>query len=249
MPGQNRFQNLKRFATKEMKIQQGRNMTLLEPGALLAGNIVNHVPWDYDSYNRIRGGICASLTADWLEEKIKGSNSIFSRTPKMFKAGRDDDANQAAVRDVMIRAAPAQMNYVRSGNISTLFSAKGLEFKPATINNDRDPHTNMAIASIERTFETLCQAEDEFGIGDGLLIELVFEPASGAGGQDQGHAVGAYKSHGRHIYFFDPNIGIYKVSSPRGFIKAWLDAYLAQNMRGSMDHQKCGISIVRRVSA
>ncbi|WP_413992479.1 YopT-type cysteine protease domain-containing protein [Labrys okinawensis] len=239
MAGQNRFQALKKWATKEMKFQQGRNMFNLEPAALLAGNVVNHVSWNYATYDSIRGGICASLVADWLKEKVLGSNSLFSTSQKTFTAGGGDDKNSAKVASLMRSAAPGQIEYAANGNIHNLYKGKELYLHdaPAQKNKGSAP-TYQPVTDIQRSFRDLCEGTDFQG-GAGLVMSMTFLKIPG-GAIIARHAVGAYKSKAGQVHFFDPNVGIYKLNSFSGFITAWISAYEAQGMQMTMNQLNDG---------
>jgi hypothetical protein len=234
MAGQNRFHALQKWATKEMKLQQGRNMAHLEPGALLAGNVVNHVPWDYETYNSIKGGICASLVADWLKEKVQGTNSMFSRSPKAFTAGATDEKNAAKVAGLMRSAAPGQAAYKQSGSMDALFKANGLFLDKAPAEFDKGPPpAHLPMINIERSFTALCEGS-HFRRGVGLVMSVSFRRVQG-GTDISGHAVGAYKSNAGQVYFFDPNVGIYQLNRFSDFIVAWVSAYESLGMKITMD--------------
>ncbi|WP_458098179.1 hypothetical protein [Roseomonas sp. WA12] len=213
------FQALRHWATKEMKLNQAKHMGHLEPGHLLAGNVINHVSWTHDDFKKINGGICAALVGQWLGEKIHSSNSLFSRRQKTFRQGKTDQ-----VPGIMRSAAPIQIAYTSTGNEKSVLDANGLRFDDSTdftgLVEVRPDAGFSPIIQIAPSFSAICRST-QFRQGTGLYIGLKVSTTTGL----SGHAVGAYKSRGGHLYFFDPNVGIYKVHRSLEFLDEWVRAY------------------------
>lgn len=255
MSNANRFQALRLWAEKEMKFQQGRNMDYLDPGAprggtLMAGDVVNQVNWSGAQFGKIENGICAALVADWLKEKVLGTNSIWRRAPKAFRAGSTDAVNAQRVVKLMRGAAPRQIGYAEDGKlgaVARMYRALGLELDDAAMQRDvielpnpfGGPRHKTTEINLERSFTALC--EGGLANGTGLLMEITLSRADN-GQRIGGHAIGAYKSDAGRVYFFDPNVGIYKVHGYAGFIVAWRNAYLQLNHKPTMDGRGDGFS-------
>ena len=66
---------------------------------------------------------------------------------------------------------------------------------------------------------TLLRVGEELREGGAAVIELGVHD----GTRDGGHVIGMYRSRGRHLHFFDPNVGVYQVRDIVGFMQAWMD--------------------------
>lgn len=236
------FQGLKSFAEKEMKFNQGKPdaTSYLRPGAILAGNIVNHVEWGYDDYAaHMSGGVCMGLVSHWLQEKIKSSNSIFNFQPKDFSVSKKDSVNQEKIGQLMKKGGGTHLLYATAGGVDekAALQAVGLKIDEADLAGEasiKNLGDNIPSVDIAESFANIC-ASAVWKQGTGLCISVDIRQAGIA--KRSGHAVAAYKSKGGHLYFFDPNVGVYKLRKPREFLGAWLDAYAGLGRTVSMSRE------------
>ncbi len=234
MAGQNNFQSLRQHSTKVYKFSQGKSIPLLKPQGELNGSAVNAVTLSDDDFNAIKGGVCAALTAAWLKEK-QGSTKAFAGnySGPGVHAGR----NLKAVKN----AAPHQIVYKRDP-LSTdmdILAQYGLKQSTKVSGSDAlvrkmvvHSHTDTT-GRIHKTpiSEIQLSPSIEKALSEGFLAQgrgvymgftLVSTDQAKNGG---GHAVGAYRSRGNTLYFFDSNCGVYNVTDPGGFVAAWINCY------------------------
>lgn len=231
MAGSRNFQSLREFSQKIYKFQQGKSISAMDPHGEINGGAINHVVLPTDQFNMIKGGVCASLTCAWLKEKQTSGHSFKGKS-----AGGGIHTGKNL--DTVAEAAPYQIRYVSNFHKNSPIKLYGLKslFYPDT--NDvlvtkmtRFERTTMSgyvergfLSEIEVLPSILNACEREYlKMGRGVYISFTLRSTTeGKGG---GHAVGAYRSRGDKLYFFDSNCGVYHVADSYNFFDAWINCY------------------------
>jgi hypothetical protein len=197
------FPALKSFASKEYKFQQRKSMEL----------VLARYPEEAAS------GVCFGAVMMWVKEKLTTTGSLWHGSQaKAFSPNGDAEVHQR--NKYTMRAAGEFHQYYKQHGAGDLGGYMGLRevfstFQP-TVRPDRGHQPEVQM------FETLARAGQELPAGHAIVVEVGlynWGNQSYAGG----HAIGMYRSRGNHLYFFDPNIGVYQVRDIAGFVRAWLD--------------------------
>ena len=205
-------------------------------------------------YPAFPSGVCMGITMNWVREKLTTSNGLFrsdgllwNSTSREFSRpldpvtrlrqgispserhpmggliakGKSGPRNEQA----MLHGAGSHAIYAQENQLSTLINhlqiveSGYIAYERTTRGPAPDfiPETNHA--------ETIADAARDLPKGNALLIELSPSTRDGLG-----HTIAFYRSRGNHLYFFDPNAGVYKISPSKSsntldFVRAWLDAY------------------------
>jgi hypothetical protein len=77
---------------------------------------------------------------------------------------------------------------------------------------------NYGGSSEIQILETLVRAGEDLPEGEAVVLQIGVR----VGTRNAGHAVAMYHSRGRHLHFFDPNVGVYQVRDVSGFMQAWI---------------------------
>ncbi|TLM79373.1 hypothetical protein ACONUD_13240 [Microbulbifer harenosus] len=232
MAGNNNFQSLREFSQKVYKFQQEKSIFALDPHGEVNGGAINHVVLPSDQFNLIKGGVCASLTCAWLKEKQTSGNSFRGNS-----AGGNIHTGKNL--DTVAAAATYQIEYVSNFQKNSPIKLYGL--KPLSYPDGNDvlvtkmtPFQRTTMSGyVERGFlreievlpSILNACEREYlKMGRGVYVSFTLRSTI-EGKQGGGHAVGAYRSRGDKLYFFDSNCGVYHVADPYSFFDAWINCY------------------------
>lgn len=235
------FHDMQLYGEKIYKFQQGKT---IRPLLQNATGII-----DRNDLQQIEGGACAALVVDWIAERKATSNrwNVFglrdSSTPGRFQnpATAASDQHHVKNRIAIMRAAPQQARYARSGDEHVIFSERGLRedgMKSMDANASQADggvwHTmpnaqgGLNNAPVTDVLKTLTATSEKIGAHNGVYVAV---RVSG-----RGHAVGMFRSNGNSLYFFDPNVGIYRVRRgvTQQFFGAWMSGYEARGMPVTM---------------
>lgn len=242
MERDNRFAGLKNSAVRVAKFVQGKHMDALNPAVQAPGA---RPAFNQDQFERLNGGVCASLTTKWLQEKLGAVRySVLKKRDFVRNPSRDH------VNRVMRSAAHMQLAHHASGrtNLPVMLAQNGIHAdrildvrneKIAPTPDDLRDHpesakaaTHQAHLSIDLTFAQVCA---NLKRGQGVVMRMSVKdmtprdtkakPEHLVTDPIDAHATGLYRSRLGKVYFFDPNCGVYKVNDPAEFIKAWKEAY------------------------
>ncbi|WP_346837819.1 YopT-type cysteine protease domain-containing protein [Microbulbifer sp. SAOS-129_SWC] len=230
MAGHYNFQALREHALKVYKFQQGKSIQALNPHGEINGGAINAVHLPEDHFDLIKGGVCASLTCAWLKEK-RTRGGVFNGD----SAG--DAIHSERNRDTVMRAAPRQIQY--SGNfqqndIVDLYRLKRNEDLDNVLVKSRVKFEQTLMSGyVQRGYRQVIEVQpsivnacDPAYLKRGRGVYMSFTLKSTLEGRrGGGHAAGAYRSRGNHLYFFDSNCGVYQINDPDGFFGAWIDCY------------------------
>jgi hypothetical protein len=222
MSGQNNFQSLKQYATKEYKFKQGRSLALLDPATAAKGGAINAVALSSTDYQQLKDGICAVLAADWLREKLTSGDSYVGAD--FGGPGVHAGENLTTV----VNNVPKMIAYKKLKLTSNALGQHGLSSTyvgdprvvSTTLKERKGQNYLDRIINFAQTLAKACTAE-YLKKGRGVWISFELLKANGVG--DGGHAVAAYRSRGNTLYFFDCNCGVYNVTDPDRFF----DEYVA----------------------
>jgi hypothetical protein len=222
----NRFRALKDSAVKVAKFKQGKYMNTLDPAnpAPEAG-----APFTTLQYDTLKQGICAGLTAQWLKEKMYGSNGLLSRTPKNFVR----TPTRAKMAEVMGEGARDQISGSDIDGMLARHRITTSAFPEMKNDKDAGDPTFKAYISLDRNFGTVC-SELEKGKGAVLRLSVLDTSKPLTKESSSRHAAALYKSRAGRVYFFDSNAGVYQVKDPERFIGSWIRAYAASQKTLSM---------------
>ena len=178
--------------------------------------------------------MCAGLTLKWLQEKLGGSNRLFHRSHKEFVKNSSVERKEA----LALSAGRAQLDYIESGSQIEKTYAKNYMVASelaGSLKKIKGPHPNYAsITDMASSFEQVCS---QIKPGTGVVMRTTLTTSTG---KKEYHATGLYKSRGKHLHFFDPNVGIYEVKNPAEFVSAWVSSYASHDRVVSMDRKKDG---------
>jgi hypothetical protein len=194
------FTALKAFAKKEYKFQQRKSMqfALREYG------------------DRAASGVCTGAVMMWVREKLTTTGAPWQvMQTKQFSPRVFGDVHERNAM-TMLEAAGNQVRYSRRG-LHQLAAYLGLD--DAILNIRPAMQRGAGNLPEVQMLETLARVGEELPEGHAVVIEV----AVGGGAQGGGHAIGMYRSRGRHLHFFDPNVGVYLVHDVLGFMQAWMD--------------------------
>lgn len=218
------------FADREFELRQGSIKRLL-PGSMQSE------------------GVCLALTGAWLKEKRSTTNGKLAAVQELFGKKRDfysPDRNGAMQLAAVKAADPVQQKYEAADGSNTARLdglLDGFGFRnddriadkvrgrirptpyPGTSTQHWDPASLLATAT----------SAEFLPPGQGVCIALT----AGKGG----HVVAAYRSHGKHLHFFDPNPGVFKVRSVKEFFDAWVKRYEDGKMPISIDGDSDGSGV------
>lgn len=232
MSGKNNFQALRQHAVKHYKFTQGKSLAALDPKGAIHGSAINAVSLSQADFDVIKGGVCAALTAAWLKEKL-GSTSNFAGNSK--GGGIHTGKNL----DTVAKAAPNQLAYKKNFQANDILEKYGLKrskkIDGTTVLVDKKVLHQQKFASgyIKNIFIPKIQVVDTIlnacssqnlrqGVGVYMAFTMVGTQPGKTGG---GHAVGAYRSRGDTLYFFDSNCGVYQVTQS-SFFSEWVNCYV-----------------------
>jgi len=253
MAGQNNFATLRQYATKEYKFKQGTSLALLDPAKSASSNAINTVTLTGEEFDLVKGGICATLAADWLREKLSSGNALFggnSNAPGIH-AGRN--------LDTVVRNVPLYLQYRKSlfekdaalqqhglagtgktiGDpmVTDVTRVKGTSrLDPAWVTKRTHKFTESMINACAPQFL-------KKGRGVYISLSVVSKVPEKRGG---GHAIAAYRSRGNTLYFFDPNCGVYNIIDLNGFFTAFVACYDAVGYTLKFERDNDGFTYVDR---
>lgn len=241
MAGKNNFAALRRYANKVHKFTQGKSLAELDPAKAAHGDSITGVELTEAEFEGVKGGICAALAADWLQEKLtreSGAYKAGTGTGKQLHAG----LNLVTVK----HAVPKFLDYRQKNPSDTkilelygLSASKKAAFLNPMVTQKRNVvetsrSNNGTIYKKNLTvFDTLFKESlingcrlDYLPEGRGAYITFHVDiNPKDKPGRSGGHAVAAYYSRGEHLYFFDCNCGVYQVADPDGFFDAYVTCY------------------------
>ncbi len=238
MAGNNNFAALKQHATKEYKFKQGRSIAELDPQKAATSDAINAVKLSSSEFDGIKKGMCAALAAHWLKEKL-GSSSH-----PAFKGKSAGDAVHAGRNlETVSFNVPKFLAYAQSPSPEAILkqhglepSAKAADFQPMVTrsriaeerHHNRDGSIRINRVSVVDTqvvesFVNACNVQFlKAGRGVYIAFKAKGRTLEKPGG---GHAVAAYRSRGSTLYFFDPNCGVYAITDPAAFFRAFVACY------------------------
>ena len=194
------FTALRGFASKQYKFHQRKSIELA----------VERYGDDASS------GVCMGVAMMWVQEKFTTTGAFWHPMQnKDFSPGRGGDVHTRNA-ETMLRGAGYQMLYNQRGAAAL---ATHLGLRDATFDIRAVVQPDNGNRPEVRLLDTLVRVGEDLPEGGAAVIELAVRHASG----DGGHAIAVYRSRGRHLYFFDPNVGVYQVRDIAGFMQAWID--------------------------
>lgn len=237
MAGKNNFASLRRFATKVYKFHQIDSINALNPKAArqqVHGGSINAVQLSEDEFNDISSGICATLAADWLREKLTSPDD------KQFSgnssgAGVHTGRNLATVR----ANVPKFLAYRKSPSVTEALAQHGLTASDSALmlnpvvsdkvmrqERSTNRHGVQQVQNlpfnVARFADSLTNACQVSHLIQGRGVYITFSVnATHPGKRSGNHAVAAYRSRDNSLYFFDPNCGVYKVQDVVPFFDAY----------------------------
>lgn len=253
MAGHNNFRTLKQYATKEYKFKQGVSLALLDPAKSASSNAINTVTLTDEEFDLVKGGICATLAADWLREKLNSEKTLFggnSNSPGIH-AGRNLDTVVRNVplymqyrKNVLEKAAALQQHgldetgkTIGDPMVTDVTRVKGTSrLDPAWVTRRTHRFTESIINACTPQFL-------KKGRGVYMSFKVVSKVPEKRGG---GHATAAYRSRGNTLYFFDPNCGVYNINDPNGFFTAFTACYDAAGYTLVFERDNDGFTYVDR---
>jgi hypothetical protein len=197
------FTALRAFASKEYKFHQRKSIARAEQeyGAAAAN------------------GVCFGVVMMWMKEKLTTTGSLPGGLQNLKFAPRLNANIHVRTETTMLQAAAFQSHYSRHG-VDNLAQHMNLHEAAYTVDTaSRRNESNMPEVEI---LATLVRAGENLPEGHAIAMELKVRDA-GSGTQIGGHAIGMYRSRGRTLHFFDPNVGVYEVRNIPDFMQAWLD--------------------------
>lgn len=263
MAGKNNFAELKKYATKVYKFQQGTSIRALDPSTprqQTHGASINAIQMSAEEFNEIKGGICAALAANWLKEKLTSPDDLVFSGPSTG-SGVHTGQNLATVLD----NAPLYRQYAKSPSASAALALHGL--KPSSSLARLDPtvqqqsirintyspgtdkeYKQRVVVSEPLVGASLTKACSEEYLKQGRGVYISFSVLSrNPAKQGGGHATAAYRSRGNSLYFFDPNCGVYKIQDVAGFFGAYVGCYAALGYDLDLQpHRKDGFYYLKR---
>jgi hypothetical protein len=238
------FTALKAHAVKVYKFTQGKTLPHLPHKVGTDGDVINEVNFSDDEFESLQSGVCASLAAAWLREKLTSPDALAFAGPSSGSAihtGKNLATTvPAALKYLDYKSSVGEQLHASNNYILGLHglseSAKTSNFN--VVKTDRVPtversrqrdgtvYEKKTFTNVTNALDTLVNACDVRYLtkGRGVYISVTMTsttPAKRGGG----HAVAAYRSRGKTLYFFDPNCGVYEVHDVRGFFRAWIDCY------------------------
>lgn len=249
MAGHNNFATLRQYATKEYKFKQGTSLALLDPAKSANSNAINKVTLTGEEFELVKGGICATLAADWLREKLNSEKALFGGDSKVpgIHAGRN--------LDTVVRNVPLYLQYRQSHDA---LQQHGLAETGKTIGDPMVTETTRVKGTsrfdptwvtrrTNKFVESMINAcTPEFlkkGRGAYISFKVVSKNPDKRGG---GHATAAYRSRGNTLYFFDPNCGVYNINNVTGFFTAYAGCYDTLGYTLTFERENDGFSYVDR---
>jgi hypothetical protein len=232
MGGNNYFQALKQYSTKEYKFTQGKSLARLDPTKSANADAANAMQISEKEFEGVKRGICAVLAADWLREKLAAEKLLFSG----LSQGPGIHAGQNM--DTVVRNVPKMLSYKECPSAAEALNQHGLTPTNREVGNpmvnervqtversrsrDGSMHSRNAFVSRPKFAESLAKACTTAFLKEGRGVYISFKVK---GKREGGHAVAAYRSRGNTLYFFDCNCGVYNVTNPAGFFTAYGACY------------------------
>lgn len=200
------YKALKNFATKTAKVKQTQ---LLNAAALNEINGSSSAKFAEELYTKVSGGVCISLVAFWLSEKLAG------RSPHARESGVPAASQVENLRIVR--------NAVGDQDLYKRLIKDGLEY------DARDALFLKYGLGIDPTWEN--RRYDTPGFGWFQLLNATAVPSAyhircelDAGTKRGAHAVALYHPSDGTRCFFDPNVGEYSIDgkeNAKEFFRKW----------------------------
>jgi hypothetical protein len=199
MKDHKKFADLKTYAAKEFKFKQGVFISQVYNSHIIGDAL----------YGRVKRGVCAALSCDWLAHQMIFENQLVNPTKYS-----DLSSNVWGPR-VTAEAAQLQANYLddpaaRFAKLDTL----ARNFKICVV-------PTLSAHNAEKTaLGEFLAGFDDLKPNEGLFIGEDFADAS-----DEFCHAAALVRRKQTFLFFDPNIGVYKV--PGGTAKSFFETYFS----------------------
>ena len=219
-----KFAALSTHGTKLYKFQQRKSF-----GEITQANF----PTDFE---HVSAGICMGVVLAWVKERLSSSNNWRHRalvaTHFRNRPGYDFMPNRRPATEIHTRnaatmraAAQNQIVYSQEGltealRLFSLNERHSVESKGA-MRATPEPGSNLPHIADVAGAMTDAVAPERLSAGTAVIFQVSIYDLDN-GNYLAGHAVAAYRSHGNHLFFFDPNIGAYQVVRPAEFMQAWV---------------------------
>lgn len=166
-----------------------------------------------------RDGICTGLSMIWLARRMMFHSEDAALRLEALTGTKGGAAFRwgGKTQDTHLAAGAG------SGTIEQQFQAMyGDALKPYVLRIKTG--TAKIVSYTDQTGTATAFAGDVSKPGRYILYNLGLRTTTGSAG----HMVASYASKGKHFYFFDPNMGEYKIGSGevQTFLKAFFDSYL-----------------------
>lgn len=160
-------------------------------------------------------GECLAVALMWIKEKITASRFRFSdRGEFRVAAGGDIHGHNF---DLMQRAR----SYGGHGTIDQLRTVErgvGVQ-RSEEVERIGRYQPSGDVYDLRENMERVARRLQP---GTGAVLRITLRYWKDGQSKEAGHAVAFYLSRGLHLYFFDSNCGIYKVTRPGSFVREWI---------------------------